>query len=146
MAHFKDSNIEIEGLDELIEACANLPEEAIKYIKDGSDKAGGIVLNKAKQKVPVKTGNLQSKLKLGRAKISGKYPYRVFSKVTTAKGAAYMVPLELGHRLVYFGQKVNAQVEPKPFLRPAADESKDEVAGVIAAALNEALDKFGGLK
>lgn len=146
MAHFKDGDIEIEGLDELILACANLQEDAMKYIKDSSDKAGNVVLDRVKQKAPVKTGNLKSKLKLGKAKVSSKYPYRVFSKVTTAKGAAYMVPLELGHQLVYFGQETNAQVKPKPFLRPAADESKDEVANIIAAAMNEALDKFGGLK
>ena len=136
----------IEGLDELIEAFMKLPEDAMQYVKDGSNEAGNVVLAKAQAKVPVKTGNLKGKLKLGKAKKSSKNPYQVFSKVTAGKGAAYMTPLELGHHLVFMGHDTDTDIEPRPFLRPAADESKDEVASIIAESLNKALDEMGGNK
>ena len=136
----------IEGLDELIEAFMKLPEDAMKYVKAGSDKAGNVVLAKAQAKVPIKTRNLKGKLKLGKAKKSDKYPYRVFSKVTAAKGAAYMTPLELGHHLVFMGHDTDTDIAPRPFLRPAADESKDEVVSIITESLNKALDEMGGNK
>lgn len=145
MAHFKDANIEIEGLDELMKAFKDLPEESLIYLKDAANTAGEVVLSKSKEKAPVDTRNLQSKLKLGKAKKSSKYPYRVFSKVTFGKGAAYAVPLELGHKLVTDG-KTWGEVKERPFLRPAADESRDGVANILAEAMQKALEQMGGLK
>lgn len=133
----------VEGLDELIKAFMKLGDEAMPYVKDGANEAGAHVLSKAKAKVSVRTGNLKNRLKLSKAKISGKYPYRVSSKVTARKGAAYMVPLELGHRLVIKGKTAGA-VKERPFLRPAADESKDEVVSVISRSLDKALKEMGG--
>ena len=140
------SQTTIVGLDELIKAFMDLGEDALPFLYDAANKAGEIVLEKARSKVPVRTGNLKGKLKLGKAKKSSKYPYRVFSKVTTEKGAAYMVPLELGHRLVYFGNPTDVTVEPRPFLRPAADESVDAVISEIAQGMNNALEQIGGKK
>jgi len=135
----------IKGLDELIDAFMDLPIEAMDYLKIASDEAGAIVLVKAKQKVPVKTGNLKSKLKLTKAKRSDKRPYFIASRISTSKGASYLVPLELGHKLVRNGKTIGT-VKERPFLRPAADESKEEVAAIMTAALNKAIDKMGGLK
>ncbi len=111
-------------------------------MKAGADEAGNYVLEKVKSKAPIRTGNLAKKLKLSKAKKSAKYPYRVFSSVTTAKGAGYMVPLELGHKLVFMGQKTDFMVPEKPFLRPAADESKDAVVDIISKSLDKALMKW----
>jgi len=145
MAHYSGENIEIDGLDELIEAFGRLPDEANVFLMKGANEAGGVVLEKAKAKVPVLSGNLKSKLKLGAAKISSKYPFRVFAKIT-APGAGYMVPLELGHKMVLFKRVTDRRVEEKPFLRPAADESKQEVADILTKYLNEALEQMGGKK
>ncbi|SMC39410.1 hypothetical protein [Papillibacter cinnamivorans] len=145
MAHFKGSDIEIDGLDELIQACAQLPEDAMSYLKDGANAAGAIVLQKAKDKVPVLTGITKVKLKLTKAKKSSKTPYKIFSKVSAGKGAAAMGPLELGHNLVIHGHTVGA-VKERPFLRPAADESKEEVADLMVKAMNRALESMGGVK
>jgi len=135
----------IDGLDELIDAFMKLPEESLVFLKNASNSAGDIVLNKSKQKAPVDTRNLQNSLKLVKAKKSSKYPYRVFSKVTLGKGSAYAVPVELGHKLVKNGNVVGA-VNEKPFLRPAADESKNEVLSIVADAMNKALEQMGGRK
>ena len=55
------------------------------------------------------------------------------------------MPLELGHKLVKNGQVVG-DVNEHPFLRPAADESKDDVVNAIADAMNKALEQMGGKK
>ena len=135
----------VEGLDELIEAFQKLGDDALPYLMQGSNEAGSEVLRKAKIKVPVDTGNLKRKLKVIKAKKSAKYPYRVFSKVTFSRGAAYAVPLELGHKLVIDGQKVGV-VKERPFLRPAADESKEDVVKAIADSMNKALGEMGGIR
>ena len=145
MTIYSKSQTTVEGLDELIKAFMDLGEESIPYLKDASNEAGQLVLNRTKQKVPVKTGNLRNKLKLGKSKKSSKYPYRVFSKVTVGKGAEYYVPLELGHKLVINGETVGA-IEGRPFLRPAADESKEDVVRIVAGAMNKALEQMGGRK
>lgn len=145
MAINSKSQTTVEGLDELISAFQKLGDEAMPYVMQGSNKAGGGVLQKAVVKAPVKSGNLKRKLKVVKAVKSAKYPYRVFSKVTFSRGAAYAVPLELGHNIVVNGKKVGV-VKEHPFLRPAADESKEEVVSTIADAMNKALDQMGGIK
>jgi HK97 gp10 family phage protein len=135
----------VEGLDELIDAFMNLGNEAIPFLKTGADQASQVVLAKTKQKAPVDTGNLRDKLKVGKVKSSAKYPYKVFGKITTAKGASYMVPVELGHKLIINGKTVGA-VKEQPFLRSAADESKDGVAKIMADAMSKALEQMGGKK
>lgn len=145
MTIYSRSQTTIKGLDELIKAFKDLGEDALPYLKDAANEAGDHVLSKTKEKVPVDTGNLEIKLKLTKARKSNKYPYRVFSKVSFSKGAAYAVPLELGHKLVKNGNVVGA-IKEKPFLRPAADESKDEVISSIAKGMNKALEQMGGLK
>lgn len=145
MAIHSKNQTTVEGLDELISAFQKLGEEAMPYVMQGSNEAGGEVLRKAVSKVPVDTGNLKRKLKVIKAKKSAKYPYRVFSSVTFSQGAAYAVPLELGHKLVIDGKKVGV-VKERPFLRPAADESKEDVVKAIAASMNKALGEMGGIR
>jgi len=136
----------IDGLDELIKDFAALGEDAIYKLSEPSVEAANVVLAKARQNTHDITGELDRALKVTKpGKKKGK-AYRIFAKVGFTKKGMHGVPLELGHRLYFMGHKTNSDVAPRPFLRPAADESKDEVANIIAAAMNEALDKFGGLK
>lgn len=146
MAHFKDGDIEIEGLDELIKAFLELPDESLKYIKEGSMEAAQIVCNKAKQLAPVDTGKTKDLLYVRKPKASKKSKYKILSVIAAKKGAAAIGPLELGHRLVYMGHKTLKTVAPRPFLRTAADENKDNVANIIANSMNSALEKMGGNK
>jgi hypothetical protein len=142
----KFGDIHIEGLDELCKAFVDLGEEALPILLEVSNEAGNVVLEKARELAPEKSGNLKKKLKLGKGKISKKYPYRVFSKVSFTKGAAYGVPVELGHRLVYMGRETDKQVPPRPFLRPAADACRTQVQDMLINAMNKALEQMGGEK
>jgi len=145
MTIYSKNQTTVEGLDELISAFQKLGDEAIPYLLHGSDEAGGKVLQRAMSKVSVDSGNVKQRLKVVKAKKSAKYPYRVFSKVTFSSEAAYAVPLELGHRIVIEGSNVGVSKE-RPFLRPAADESKDAVVNTIAASMNKALSEMGGMR
>ena len=139
------SKIIIEGLDELIRDFTKLGDNALIYLHDSAAEATGHVLNKAREKVPVRTGVLKKSLTARKVKKSKKYPYRVFGSVTFKPKGYYGVFVELGHKLKIQGNTVGT-VKEKPFLRPAADESRSEVGRIIAKGLNKALEKFGGAK
>lgn len=140
----------IEGLDELIEAFVQLPEECVMYIEEASVEPAKKILIKARENVSKynkysDTGALKKSLKVSKPSKRRKYKYQVFSKVYFGKGGAHGVPLELGHRLIINEKDVGA-VKEHPFLRPAADESKDDVINAMVTAMNKALEEMGGLK
>lgn len=137
--------MKIIGIDELVKDFAALGEDAVARLKEPSTTAGNIVLNKAVSKVSKQTGKLASTLKLSKP-TQGKNKYRIVAKVGFGKGGMYGVPLELGHKMVLYGHKTNEKVEAKPFLRPAADESKEEVAAIITEAMNKILAEMGDKK
>lgn len=135
---------DIVGLEELIRAFEDIGNEAMPRLKQAADAAGAVILAKTKAKVPVATGNLRAGLKL---KI---YPVRfdVFittSHVTFPSRIKYGVPLELGHKL-WIHRKKYKPVEEKPYLRPAADESTEQVLSIMVAAMNKALAEIGGMR
>jgi HK97 gp10 family phage protein len=134
-----------QGLDELMSDLERFGDRSMPYIKKASDKAAQIVLDKAVSLVPKDTGKLSTLLAVGTQKVKyGKYFYAATVKVK--KGAPYYIPLELGHRLVFFGQPTNTYIKPRPFLRPAADQSKDAVVQSVINDLGEAIKELGGAK
>jgi HK97 gp10 family phage protein len=137
-------SFEIEGLDELLRDLAEFTDDAMPALQDASSTAAGIVLARAQSLVPVRTGNLLVKLRRTKKKLK-RGDTVTFSSVTFGKGAAYGVPLELGHRIVVRKKKVG-KVEARPFLRPAADESRPLVEDILIAAMNRELDRLGGSK
>lgn len=146
MAIYSKSQTTVEGLDELVKAFAALGEEAMPKLKDAINVSGNIVLAKAKEKVPVLTGKTKAGLKLTKARINKKSLYKVIATIGASKDSAPLAPLELGHKLIFMGHITDTVVAPRPFLRPAADESKDEIAGIMAAAMNKILEQMGGIK
>jgi len=50
--------------------------------------------------------------------------------------------IEYGHAEVLFGVPTGRRVPPKPFLRPAADETQGQVNGVIVASLQSQLESL----
>lgn len=137
-------NIEIEGLDELVKALADLGEDAVQKLAPATIEGANIVKEKAKTKIHDVTGDLSKSLKVSKPSKKSKNKYIVMSRVQMGKGGKHGVPLELGHRLWYFGHKTLSDVAPHPFLRPAADESKEEVIGLIVDAMNKTIDEMGG--
>lgn len=137
-------DFEVEGLEELIKAFADLGTDAIYKLAEPSVEAAEVVLRKARANINDDTGELSMALKItkpGRSR--SKKAYRIFAKIGFAKGAQHGVPLELGHRLWFFGKKTLRDVPEKPFLRPAADESKQEVADIMANGMNKVLAEWG---
>jgi HK97 gp10 family phage protein len=146
------NSFEIEGLNELIKALEGFTDQAMPYVKDASNEGGAVVLEKAKELVPTDTKNLKEHLVLRKVSTINPNKPIAFSRVTAKKGAAYYIPLELGHNLVSRTRKILGQgatigfVKARPFLRPAADISKNKVVDITVNALNKALDNIGGLK
>lgn len=147
---YSKSQTTVEGLDELIKAFSELPDEALKYVEEASIEPAQKIITKARANLAKynkysNTGTLSKSLKVNKPSKKRKYKYEVFSKVWFGAGGAYGVPLELGHRIVVSGKVVGA-VKGHPFLRPAADDSKDDVVNIISSAMDEALKKMGGMK
>jgi HK97 gp10 family phage protein len=139
------ANFEIIGLKELIKAFEEFGDIAIPEVRKKVDEAGELLLAKAREKVHVRYGKLKSSLHLKKP-TSSKY---VIENILTWGDDVrdYGAPLELGHN-VKFGK--NAPVvgysRPRPFLRPAADESKRQVFKIITEGFDNAFKKFGGIK
>ena len=143
----KTSGFSIEGLDELIQAFAQLPDDAIHKLSAPSVDATEKVAERAKSKVRNRTGDLANAITVKKpGKPRNKKAYQIFAKVSFKKEGMHGVPLELGHRLWYFGKKTNYDVPEKPFMRPAADESKEEVAKIMAEAMGKVIDEMGGMR
>lgn len=149
-AKYKFGGIEIEGLDELVEAFNKLDINTIYKLAPYTVEAAEIVAEKAKSKINniPDSKDLRTKIvvkKPGRDKKNHKRT-QVFSKVTLKggkSGGQYGVPLELGHRLVYFGYKTYKTIAPRPFLRPAAEESKEQVANILIDGMTNILNEWG---
>lgn len=149
--NYKFAGVEIEGLEELVEAFNNLPEDAVFKLGPATIEGASIISEKAKTKVNNIPDNkdLRNNIKVRKPSKKPKKKYQIFANVYLKggkNGGQYGVPLELGHKLVYMGHKTNTNVTAKPFLRPAADESKDEVRNILAKAMNEIIDDMGGMK
>lgn len=140
-------DFEVEGLDDLIKAFADLGTDAIYKLADPSVEAAELVLKRAKSKINDQTGELENALEVkkpGRPSKHLKKAYRIFAKIGfKPRQGMHGVPLELGHRLYFMGKKTYKHVNERPFLRPAADESKEDVADIMAAGMNKVLDEWG---
>lgn len=133
----------LEGMDELIKAFSELGEDAFEALRPHATSAAELVSTRARARIHNRTGNLSRSLKISKPTRKNVKKGMVFASIKISKEGAYGVPLELGHRLFYFGRKTNRDVAPRPFLRPAADESHDEVRKIMADAMNKILDEWG---
>lgn len=133
----------LEGLDELIADFMKIGETAMPKLNTAVTDAGNVVLEKAKSKVSVRTGKLRESLKLKKGVTKG---YKAYTTVTWGNDVReYAAPLELGHAIKFQKDgKVMGHVAPRPFLRPAADESEQQVTDVIVDGINKALEEMGG--
>jgi HK97 gp10 family phage protein len=138
------NNFEIIGLKELIKAFEQFGDIAVEELRKKVDEAGEILLEATKAKVPVKSGKLRDSLYLKRP-TSKKW---VIANILTWGDDVrdYAAPLELGHHLVFMGHDTDRRVPAYPFLRPAADESREKVFKIIIEGFDNSLEKLGGLK
>lgn len=155
---------EVEGLTALLKDMQRLPNEAAAELIPASVKCGNAIKELAVSRVPISKygkgyygiGKNKGKTDwnhepgLLRKSIKVKKPTKAKvkkSNITTTvgfdKGAAYGVPLELGHKIVFYGRAMGGRVKERPFLRSSADDKKQMVIDENIKAINETLNKFG---
>jgi len=144
------NNFEVIGLEELAIALSNQESEIRAAAKIAMDKAGDLLLSATRKKLGAvtrrDTGKLSRSLRIKRDNSGSKNA--VLSNALTWGDDVrdYAAPLELGHDLTAWGRETGIPIEPRPFLRPAADENKDEIFDIIEKHVDEALKKFGDNK
>ena len=148
---YKYAGVEVEGLEELVKAFNALPDDAIFKLGPATIEGANLIAERAKTKINNIPDNkdLRDKIKVRKPGRRPKKKYQIFANVYLQggkNGGQYGVPLELGHRLVYFGNKTYRHVAARPFMRPAADESKDKVRDILAKAMNEIIEEMGGMR
>jgi HK97 gp10 family phage protein len=95
--------------------------EIEKKAMDRLERAGEIVAGKARQKVPVLSGKLRDSIRVTRLKGDPKQNIRVYAGNREKNGAFYAHMVERG----------TVKMPAKPFLRPALNESKATIKGIV---------------
>lgn len=145
------------GLDELLRDLADYADSAMPDMLNASERAAMVVRDRARARAPVAEhwimqstgegpvlippGTIRDSLKVVKPR-TRKGVYLAISRVTFGKEAAYAVPVELGHRVKSHGKYTGSSVEERPFMRPAADESKKDVIDMMITDLNKTIDKY----
>lgn len=120
----------VEGADEVIKMLGDMGDAAAGVLDDAAKAGAELVLESAKNRVPVDTGKLRDSLDLKKSKvknpkIKGEY------YVTKKSGAEHFAPVELG----------TSKMKAQPFLRPAIDENMSEVAKKVNDVVLKALGR-----
>jgi HK97 gp10 family phage protein len=130
-------NVSVDGMDNLLKELNKLEAKVgKKQIKRIVRKAGGVIAKKAKKKVPVDTGNLKKSIKVKAMAQSSDDAYALVGPTRKGKHSGRHAHLvEFGTR----DKNGNQKNKPQPFLKPAVDESADEVQKVMADELKKVL-------
>lgn len=135
--------LRIDGIKELERALMKLPKE----LRDKSEKAalrgGAFLISKAaKSKVPVGRGFLKKAIGITVRKSKGNLTGRVRAKskktTITVNGKPKVINPAKYASLVEYG---TSRTAARPFIRPAVEQSKDEVVSSMAEAFNKNLSK-----
>ena len=95
--------------------------EIEKRAMDRLERAGESVASKARQKVPVLSGKLRDSIRVTRLNGDPKLNIRVYAGSRQKGGAFYAHMVEYG----------TVKMPAKPFLRPALNESKGQIKGIV---------------
>ena len=147
--------VKVDGLKELQKALEELPRQIQQKPLRSAVAAGAkVILDEAKNRVPVNTGNLQKSLYRYRSrKMStvGKETYLVGVR----KGKGVYGDTRLNRRLGRVGRKYTTQgeafywrfiefgtskISARPFLRPAFEAGKGDAVNEIKNRLRKAID------
>lgn len=128
----------MEGLEELREQLTRKMIEVSKQVDDASKKISQKIITDAHSRA---VGTLKRSLKFNRASKGNRAKGFIVARITIRKGYQHAIPVELGHRLVFFGMETNKQVEPKPFIRPAIDANTQMSKNELIDAINRGLER-----
>lgn len=147
----------IKGLKEIKKAFDEIGAAALKEFEDASIEIAELVQAAAVSLAPGPTGrktgkwahapgNLKNKIRLKKPTNKAKSKSKVISTVGFGAGAAYGVPVELGHQLyvhgVNTGKHVDAPHSNTGFLRPAADTNRNRAHERFDEALEKTLSRW----
>lgn len=149
MAEFR-----VTGLAELKKALNDLPERLERNVVRGGLRAGGnVIRDAAKARVPVRTGKLRDTIKVKTSARRGKLKATI---VAGGQDVIYARMVELGtaahfikprHRKSLLIAGLMREVvhhpgaQPKPFMRPALDESAEAAVNAFADYVRKRLAK-----
>lgn len=122
-----------------------------KYLKQGLRKAGAVVRNEARKRCPKggpRTGDKEGKKHLADTIRSEQRDYG--EKLVQVIGPEYPAGahghlVEFGHEEVLFGRATGRRVPPHPFMRPAADTTKDQQLDALNDAVRAGIEKEASL-
>jgi len=137
------NTVKLEGADQLRKKLLDLDKKVARKISSQALRAGAkIVLERARQLVPVKSGTLKRSLKVRAGKRKGgRISFVVQTKAGDYRGETFYGSfLEFGHKVgkrrrVKGLTDTREAVPPKPFLRPAFDQTKDAALAAITTTL-----------
>lgn len=116
-----------------------------KLVRKAMREGAKVLLEEARARVPVRTGNLKKSLGINTRTKKG----NVIMYVSPRRGKGvkydgfYGQYVELGHVLKRKG-KVIGHVPPHPFLRPAFEAKGEEAVRVFSKTLKRLLDEYRG--
>lgn len=149
--------VRVNDLDNMILAFNRIAnDEKNSFVVAASKESAELILERARALLTangsVKTGDLYRSLQIKQVKVRAAKWSRTFisqpiftvgPKYGRGAGAVnYGHAVELGHHLMR-GKKHVGESGAKPFMRPAADGSKDAVVDLITAGMNKVLETFG---
>ena len=140
----KSRTTRIDGLDKLTKDLEKFAKEAVPPLGRVAHHGAESIRIRAKAKVNNVSGDLARSLRVKDSKLSSNKLY-VGSYVTWGDDVRdYAAPLELGHNVKNVKDgPVIGHVKARPFLRPAADESKRNIKKWMIEAINKQIEKLG---
>lgn len=135
----------VKGLGRLLDKLDDLDDvQADKDFELALAKGAAQAVERAKTKVRVKTGNLRKSLHVGGyTRLTPGYSSGAFGPLKKPVGRGKSLGIQIGStmphaRLVEMGTRF---APPHPYLRPAVDESTDDIAAACDEALQAIIDR-----
>lgn len=122
------ADVVLIGDKELLDKLKKIGDGLSDKLKDAVGDAAQVVVDSARGKAPVETGNLKKSID---KEVENSKDNNCFFRVGIGKEAWY-------GRFAEYGTMYKPA---RPFLRPAVDENKDDVVKKIREALNDAIEK-----
>lgn len=142
-------SVSVEGIEELVKAFNSIAsDDTIYKLAEPSARAAEVIAAKARSKINTQPGapDLADAIIVRKPGRSRGHATQIFARVGFSQkagdggGGYYGAAVELGHRLISHGKEIGT-VKEHPFLRPAADESREQVADILTAAMNEIIEE-----
>jgi HK97 gp10 family phage protein len=149
------ANIGLKGGKEIQDFLNTLAPKLEQNIMRGALRAGAkVILDEAKQNVPVSSGDLRDSLRVSTSSKKGRVTASVkagnkkvfYSRFIEFGVAAHTITSKTGY-LSFLGNAYKSVehpgLQPKPFLRPALDSKANEAINAVGDYIGKRLNKQG---